>query len=62
MLENMDNSPVSVKDIARRMKCDPVLSRVYQFTQEGWPATCGDDLKPYEVWKMELTTQDRCVI
>ena len=62
MMENMNDSPVSAKDIASRTKRDPVLSRVYQFTQEGWPATCGDDLKLYEVRKSELTTQDGCVI
>ena len=58
MMENMDDSPVSAKDIASRMKCDHVLSQEYQFTNEGLPATCGDHLKPYEVCKTELTTQD----
>lgn len=51
MMENMDDSPVSAKDIARWTKCDAVLSTVYQFTQECWSATCGDDLKPYKVRK-----------
>ena len=41
MMENMDDSLVSAKDIASRTKRDPVSSQVYQFTQEGWPATCG---------------------
>ena len=62
VMENVDDSPVSAKDIASRTKRNPVLSQVYQFTQEGWPATCGDDLKPYKVCKSELTTQDGCVI
>ena len=33
MMENMDDSPVSAKDIASQTKHDPVLPRVYQFTQ-----------------------------
>ena len=62
MMENMDDSPVSAKDIASRIKCDHVLSREYQFTNVGLPATCGDHLKLYEVCKTKLTTQDGCVI
>ena len=54
--------PIFGKDIASWTKRDPVLSRVYQFTQEGWPATFGDDLKLYEVRKTELTTRDGCVM
>ena len=35
MMENMDDSPVSAKDIASRTKRDPVLSRVLSVHTEG---------------------------
>ena len=61
MIENMDNSPISAKDIARRTKCDPILSQVHRFTQEGWPIQCADELKPFEARKLELAIQSGCI-
>ena len=60
--ENMDDSPVSAKDIARWTKCDAVLSTVYQFTQECWSATCGMTSNHTKFGKKEFTKQDECVM
>ena len=62
MMENMDNSPISVHDIAVRTKRDPVMSQVYRYIQEGWPTTCTDELKPFGVRKEELSIQQGCIV
>ena len=63
MMNDLNDSPISAKDISDLTKRDPVLSRVYKFTQEGWPGTCDDEqLKPFEHRKSEFSTQDGCLI
>ena len=60
MIKELDESPVSAKAVAEWTKRDPVLSKVYKFTQEGWPSDCDETLKPYR--QLELSTQDGCLI
>lgn len=49
-----------IKDATRK---DPVLSRVLQYIQEGWPRTMTDErLKPYFHRKDELSTEMNCVM
>ena len=38
MVERLDESPVTVKEVARLTRQDPVMARVYCYIQEGWPA------------------------
>ena len=62
MIEELNESPVSAKAVAEWTKRDPVLSKVYKFTQEGWPSDSDETLKPYEQRQLELSTQDGCLI
>ncbi len=55
MMNDLNDSPISAKDISVLTKRDPVLSRVYKFTQEGWPGECDIPLKPFEQRKSELS-------
>ncbi len=58
LMENLNDSPVSAKEIAAKTKRDPVMSKVYRFTHNGWPNRCAEELKPYELRKNELSVQD----
>ena len=51
--------PVQSSEIRRATARDTILSRVYQFTQHGWPRKVDDEsLKPFFTRKDELTTHD----
>lgn len=63
LLEHLDQTPVNERHIWERTRRDPVLSRVYQFTLNGWPTRCQDmDLNSYSSQRMELTIEDGCVL
>ena len=53
LLENLQSSPVNASMIKAETATHPVLSKVLQFVQNGWPSSCEDeDLKP--VWHRRL--------
>ena len=60
LLEQLSESPISVKQIKLWTRRDPTLSRVLQFTLYGWPDKSPEDpaFKPYWTRKLELSTQD----
>ena len=60
LLEQLSESPISVKQIKLWTRRDPTLSRVLQFTLYGWPDKPPEDpaFKPYWTRKLELSTQD----
>lgn len=63
LLEHLDHIPVNSSHIQEWTRRDPVLSRVYQFTLNGWPPHCSDaELHPYLSRKAELTIEDGCVL
>ena len=41
---------------------DPVLSRVMLYINSGWPADLGNDFKPYENKRLELTSHMGCLL
>ncbi|XP_061759522.1 uncharacterized protein K02A2.6-like [Nerophis ophidion] len=54
---------VSTKEVSQWTRRDPVLSRVYQFTQQGWPEQNTDAVfQPYVVRQTELSVQDGCIL
>ena len=60
LLEQLSESPISVKQIKLWTRQDPILSCVLQFTSYGWPDKPPEDpaFKPYWTRKLELSTQD----
>ena len=61
--EGLSQIPLTSKVIAAETVKDPVLSKAFRLTQEGWPETCPeDDLKPYHVRRLELTTDQGCLM
>ena len=55
--------PIDHQQIAQATRCDVLLSRVYELTQNGWPQYCDQvELKPYWNHRLELTTEAGCVL
>ena len=46
MIENLDEAPISAKQMATWTQRDVVLSRVLEFIMLGWPKEADDDPKP----------------
>ena len=62
MLE-LIHSPVTASEVRNSTSLDPVLSRVYDFIQKGWPTTCQDELlQSYFKRQSELYTDQGCVL
>lgn len=63
MMEHLEESPVSARDIRRETRLDPLLSRVLQFVLSGWPEVCATtELKPFWTRRMELSVQQECIL
>ena len=41
---------------------DPILSKVLQYTKQGWPDKVDEPLKPYWNRRAELTLEDDCIM
>lgn len=63
MLENSDITLVTAEQIRSWTNRDPVLSRVREMVQKGWAhELAGEEFKPYNVRKQELSVQNGCVL
>jgi len=63
LLEHLDHTPINSRHIQEWTRRDPVLSKVHQFTLNGWPHHCQDvQLHPYLSRKAELTIESGCVL
>lgn len=65
MMEVLDSSPVTAQLIRQWTARDPVVSAVYQYVQEGWPASgvpLSPDFGPYKCRESELSSQGGCVL
>ena len=63
LLEHLDHTPINSQHIREWTRRDPVLSKVHQFTLNGWPHHCQDvQLHPYLSPKAELTIEGGCVL
>ena len=54
--------PVSLAQLQRATRTDPVFSRVYRYTQSGWPQQVPSDMKPYWQHRCDLTVEAGCVV
>ena len=48
--------PVTAQQIDGLTKSDPCLSKVLQYTRQGWPSTVPEELKPFKQRANEITT------
>ena len=54
--------PVTAQQVDRLTKTDPCLSKVLQYTKQGWPSTVPEELKPYKQRADEITTEGDCLL
>lgn len=54
--------PVTAAAIAVETARDPVLSKVIQYVQQGWPQYVPEELHPFKVKQTELTVEKRCIL
>jgi len=63
LMEHMDLTPVTSRQIKSWTRKDPILSRVMNFVLQGWPASNTDDqVRPYFTRKLELSLYDGCIL
>ena len=63
LVEYLNSSPVTVKNIKFWTNRDPVLSSVMKFILHGWPNHMQDPiLRPYTARKLELSVHDACIL
>ncbi|KAL0159700.1 hypothetical protein M9458_043425, partial [Cirrhinus mrigala] len=58
----VDDLPVSARDIAQATRKDPTLCKVWNYTVNGWPNYVSEEnLKPYFTRRHELSEDQGCV-
>lgn len=63
LIQVLDNTPVKSEQISEWTQADPILSKVYDFIQHGWPSKCQDQsFSPYLSRKAELSTLNGCIL
>ncbi|XP_026046823.1 uncharacterized protein K02A2.6-like [Astatotilapia calliptera] len=60
---HVEELPIVAKDIERATMKDPILSKVWSYTMNGWPSYMQDEsLKPYFTRRHELSAEQGCVL
>ena len=61
---SLDRAPVNASEIKSATSRCPILSRVVQFTQHGWPEDMEvkQEYKPFQRIAVELTVEDGCLL
>ena len=65
LLREMDQLPITAKEISTLTGQDPLLSRVRKLLMQGWPENVkhvGEAIRPYHARHNELSVQDGCVL
>ena len=58
-----DELPVLAKDISEATRKDPILSKVVEYTQNGWPSKVTDDqYMPFYRYRSELSADQGCLL
>ena len=62
LVNALDTTPVTAKEISKWSSKDPVIAKVLLFLDCGWPETVEDALKPFFHRKNELSVQQGCLL
>ena len=64
LVEGLQEAPITATQIQTWTRRDPVLSRVWQLSKQGWSEDCPEDpqLKPFWLKRGELSLLDGCVV
>ncbi|XP_031571846.1 uncharacterized protein K02A2.6-like [Actinia tenebrosa] len=61
-LTQFEPLPVTTEDVKKETRRDPLLSRVREYTETGWPTQYPPELAAFHVRQSELTIQDGCLL
>ena len=61
LMEHLNSTQVTASQIRTLTSRDPLLSKVKQFVQHGWPASSEPELESFAVRQDELSFQDGCL-
>ena len=61
-MSQIDVLPLGAQLLKQATQSDPVLSRVFLFTQKGWPQEMEPELRPYYHRRNELTVEQGCLL
>ena len=62
VMEHMDTTPVSAKQVRLWTQRDPVMSKVLRFSLQGWPNQVAPEFKPFYNRSKELSIEDSCIM
>ena len=63
VVHQLEQLPVTAATLRRETAKDPMLARVMQFAQTGWPEICSDKAwKPYFDRRYELMVEQGCLL
>ena len=62
MIGQIQAMPVTAEQVQTTTHRDPVLSQVFRYVQNGWPATVNDKYKPFYKHKDELSIEAGCLL
>ena len=62
VVEHSDTTPVSAKQVRLWTQRDPIMSKVLQFTLQGWSNQVAPEFKPFYNCNKELCIEDSCIM
>ena len=63
LVEQLENAPVTAKQIQTWTRADSLLARVREHVEQGWPSACPqEELRSFWVKRTELSVQEGCVL
>ena len=62
MIGQIQAMPVTAEQVQAATRRDPVLSQVFRYVQNGWPATVNDKYKPFYKHKDKLCIEAGCLL
>ena len=62
MIGQIQAMPVTAEQVQTTTPRDPVLSQVFHYVQNGWPATMNDKYKPFYKHKDEQSIEAGCLL
>ena len=62
LLQTLQSSPITAGQIKCWTDRDPILSRVRNMVSKGWIEAVGEELRPYQQHKDELSVLDGCLL
>ena len=61
-ITQIEHLPITAAQVRHATQKDPILQRVLQFVQQGWPSEVNSELTPFRNRAQELCVEDNCLL